>query len=172
MEWSFSGFDLIPLRRAELPAEATCNFCLIDLKESAKMTNETSPETNAFLADVANKLESAASNLESGVNATGAAVGGWASKYANANFASKLAYTACYTFSYGVCFPIFVACHYVPKNNSLVGGLVDGSASANSSVDQFMERARAARLARREQDEMSKEYNEIAEDGAGALNFS
>ncbi len=133
------------------------------------MTNETSPETNAFLADVADKLESAASNLEAGVGATSAAIGGWTSKYANANFASKLAYTACYTFSYGVCFPIFVACHYIPKNNSLVDGLVDGGASANTSVDQFMERARAGRLARKEQDLMSSEYSEIAEDGAGAL---
>ncbi len=133
------------------------------------MANETSPETNAFLADVADKLESAAANLEAGVGATSAAVGGWTSKYANANFASKLAYTACYTFSYGVCFPIFVACHYIPKNNSLVDGFVDGGASANSSVDQFMERARSGRLARDEQDEISKEYSEIVEDGAGAL---
>ncbi len=133
------------------------------------MTNETSPETNAFLADVADKLESAASNLEAGVGATSAAIGGWTSKYANANFTSKLAYTACWTFSYGVCFPIFVACHYIPKNNSLVDGLVDGGASANTSVDQFMERAKAGRLARNEQDPMSSEYSEIVEDGAGVL---
>ena len=133
------------------------------------MANETSQETNAFLADVADKLESAAANLQAGAGATSAAVGDWTSKYANANFASKLAYTACYTFSYGVCFPIFVACHYIPKNNSLVEGLVDGGASANSSVDQFMERARSGRVARHEQDEISREYSEIVEDGAGAL---
>ncbi len=136
------------------------------------MTNETSPETNAFLADVADKLESAASNLEAGVGATSAAIGGWTSKYANANFASKLAYTACYAFSYGVCFPIFVACHYVPKNNSLVDGLMDGGASANASVDQFIERATTGRRVRKEQDSMSSEYSEIAEDGAGALELT
>ena len=62
------------------------------------MANETSQETNAFLADVADKLESAAANLQAGAGATSAAVGDWTSKYANANFASKLAYTACYTF--------------------------------------------------------------------------
>ena len=136
------------------------------------MTNETSPETNAFLADVADKLESAASNLEAGVGATSAAIGDWTSKFANANFASKLAYTACYAFSYGVCFPIFVACHYVPKNNSLVDGLMDGGASANASVDQFIERATTGRRVRKEQDSMSSEYSEIAEDGAGALELT
>jgi hypothetical protein len=133
------------------------------------MTNETTHETNAFLADVADKLESAASNLEAGVGATSAAIGGWTSKYANANFASKLAYTACYTLSYGVCFPIFVASHYIPKNNSLVEGLVDGSASANSSADQFLERVKSGRLAAEPNDLASEEISEIVEAGAGAL---
>ena len=133
------------------------------------MANETVHETNAFLADVADKLESAASNLEAGVGATSAAIGGWTSRYANANFASKLAYTACYTLSYGVCFPIFVACHYIPKNNSLVEGLVDGGASASSSVDQFLERAKSGRLAGDQNDLASEEISEIVEAGAGAL---
>ncbi len=129
------------------------------------MANETTPETNAFLSDVADKLESAASNLESGVGATTAAVGDWGNKYLNANFASKLAYTACYTLSYGVCFPIFVACHYIPKNNSLVEGLVDGGASANQSADQMLERIKANRLARKQ----TSEFSEVVEDGVGAL---
>ena len=133
------------------------------------MANETTPETNAFLSDVADKLESAASNLESGAGATSAAIGDWSNKYLNANFASKLAYTACYTLSYGVCFPVFVACHYIPKNNSLVEGLVDGGASANQSVDQFMERARANRLARKNAAEELREFSEVIEDGVGAL---
>ena len=133
------------------------------------MANETTPETNAFLSDVADKLESAASNLESGVGATTAAVGDWSNKYLNANFASKLAYTACYTLSYGVCFPIFVACHYIPKNNSLVEGLVDGGASANQSVDQMLERVKANRLARKQTSDSSREFSEVVQDGVGAL---
>ncbi len=136
------------------------------------MSNETSPETKAFMADIADKFESVASNLEAGVGSTSAAVDGWTSKYVSANFASKLAYTACYAFSYGVCFPVFVACHYIPKNNSLVDGLVDGGAYANTQVDEFIKKAKAGRLARKERDPMSSEYSEIAEDGAGALELT
>jgi hypothetical protein len=142
---------------------------LFKLKENLQMAHETTPETNAFLSDVANKLESAASNLESGVGTTSAAVEDWSHKYLNANFASKLAYTACYTLSYGVCFPIFVACHYVPKSNSLVEGLVDGGASANQSVDQMLERIKANRLTRKQASESFQEFSEIVEDGVGCL---
>jgi hypothetical protein len=133
------------------------------------MSNEATPETNAFLSDVADRLESAASNLEAGAQSVNAAATNWSEKYLNANFASKLAYTACYTLSYGVCFPIFVACHYIPKNNSLIEGLVDGGASANESVDQMMERIKANRLARKEAAETSDEFSEIIENGLGAL---
>ena len=133
------------------------------------MSSATTPETNAFLSDVADKLESAASNLEAGVAATTAAAGNWSKSYLNANFASKMAYTACYTLSYGVCFPIFVACHYIPKNTSLVEGLVDGGASANASVDQFLDRAKVSQVARNESAEASKEFAEVIEAGVGAL---
>ena len=133
------------------------------------MANESTPETNAFLSDMADKFESAASNLETTVGATSAAVGDWSNKYVNANFASKMAYTACYTLAYGVCFPIFVACHYVPKNNSLVEGLMDGGADANHSVDQMLERARANRLERKRASQESSEFSEVVEDGVGAL---
>ena len=131
------------------------------------MNNPAAPETNAFLSDVADKLETAAANLESGVNSAGATIGNWSDKYMNSNFASKLAYTACYSLSYGICFPIFVACHYVPKNNSLVEGFVDGAASANVSVDKTLERFRSSRLASGEA--VADEFSEVVEDGVGCL---
>ena len=131
------------------------------------MNNPAAPETNAFLSDVADKLETAAANLESGVNSASATIGNWSDKYMNSNFASKLAYTACYSLSYGICFPIFVACHYVPKNNSLVEGFVDGAASANVSVDKTLERFRSSRLASGEA--VADEFSEVVEDGVGCL---
>lgn len=131
------------------------------------MNNPTTPDTNAFLADVADKLESAAANLETGINSATSAIGSWSDKYMNGNFASKMAYTACYSLSYGICFPIFVACHYVPKNNSFVEGLADGAASANASVDKTIERFQSSRLANR--DSASDEFKEVVEDGVGCL---
>lgn len=131
------------------------------------MNNPTAPETNAFLSDVADKLESAASNLEAGMNSATAAMGSWSDKYMNANFASKLAYTACYSLSYGVCFPVFMACHYIPKNNSLVEGLVDGAASANASADKTLARFQTGRLQRR--DPLTGEFEEVVQDGVGCL---
>lgn len=133
------------------------------------MANESTPETNAFLSDVADKLESAASHLETSVGETTAAVSDWSNKYMNANFASKMAYTACYTLAYGVCFPIFVACHYVPKNNRLVEGLVDGGVDANHSVDQMLEKAKARRQDRKQASQESREFSDVVEDGVGAL---
>lgn len=132
------------------------------------MSNETTTETSAFLADVANKLESAAANLESEAGAAQDAATGAASPYLNSSFASKLVYTACYSLSYGICFPIFVASHYIPKNNSLVEGLADGSAAANQSVDQFIERTKNA-LSGKKSPAAYNEFADVIEDGAGAL---
>lgn len=132
------------------------------------MSNDTTVETNAFLADVANKLESAAANLESGSTSTCTSSGCESNRYLNAGFASKLVYTACYTLSYGVCFPIFVASHYVPKNNSLVEGLSDGSAAANQSVDKFIERTKNV-LAGKKSPAGYDEFSDVVEDGVGAL---
>lgn len=87
----------------------------------------------------------------------------------NASFPSKLVYTACYTLSFGICFPVFAVCHYIPKNNRFVEGLIDGQASANQSVNDLLARAKANRLSRQEATEQSQEKEWIVEAGAGAL---
>lgn len=84
-------------------------------------------------------------------------------------FGSKVVYTACYTLSYGVCFPIFMACRYIPKNNELVNGLVDGGASANHAVDEMMDRAEQWRLARREASERAAQESACVDSGVEVL---
>lgn len=130
------------------------------------MLNQSPTEnTQAFLSGVADEMEAQASKLES---SNGAALHGSSAKsgrYFDTQFFSKMAYTACYTFSYGVCFPVFLACRYVPKNNELVNGLVDGGASANRAVDEMMDRASEWRLSRRE----AAERAEVVDAGAEAL---
>jgi hypothetical protein len=133
------------------------------------MVKAVSPETTVFLSDVADTLESAASNMESNTGESGAGCQPRKSGNSNAGFASKMAYTTCYTLSYGLCFPIFLACHYIPKNNSFVEGLVEGGASANQSVDEMMEISKANRLARQQSRDKSTDFSEIIAEGTDAL---
>jgi hypothetical protein len=80
-----------------------------------------------------------------------------------------MVYTACYTLSYGVCFPIFMACKYIPKNNEIVNGLIDGGASANHAVDEMMARAQQWRLARNEAAEAAETEEQCVTSGVDAL---
>ena len=134
------------------------------------MDQSPAQETQAFLSSVADEMESQAAKLES---SNGAALNGKSSgkstRGLDTQFASKMVYTACYTLSYGVCYPVFLACRYIPKNNELVNGLVDGGVSANRAVDEMMVRAAEWRLARREAADQANQEAEVVDAGAEAL---
>ena len=133
------------------------------------MDQTASHDTQEFLAGVADQMEAQAAKLEASNGAVDLGPSSKSGRYFDAQFASKMVYTACYTLSYGICFPIFAACRYIPKNNELVNGLVDGGVSANHAVDDMMQRAEQWRLARREAAERGEQEAEILESGADAL---
>ena len=55
----------------------------------------------------------------------------------SSHFASRLVYTTCYTFSYGVVFPAMLLARAVPSNNAAVRGLREGAQAARHKVDQL-----------------------------------
>jgi hypothetical protein len=64
-------------------------------------------------------------------------------------FLSRLAYTTGYAVSYGVVFPTLFVAQTVPKDNTLVHGLIDGAHAARDSVsarEEFVEDAREGSL--------------------------
>ena len=56
---------------------------------------------------------------------------------ASSLFASRFVYTACYTVSYGVVFPVMLLARSIPQNNSAVRGLIDGAQAAIHKAEQF-----------------------------------
>lgn len=130
------------------------------------MDQMASPDLQATLSDVADKMEAAAAALE-GAGGDMADPSRPMGKYVQ--FGSKMVYTACYTLSYGVCFPLFFACRYVPKNNELVNGFIDGGASASHAVDEMMARAEEWRTARREAAEAAEAEEQVVTSGVDAL---
>ena len=133
------------------------------------MDQTTSQDTQEFLSGVANELDAQASKMEAANGAVDTGASCKTGRRIDAQFASKMVYTACYTLSYGICFPIFAVCRYIPKNNELVNGLIDGGVSANHSVDEMMERAKKWRLARCDAAEHAEEEAEMMDSGADAL---
>lgn len=131
------------------------------------MDQSPASDLQATLSDVADKMEAKACELES---ANGSVASGASSAATSVlQFGSKMVYTACYTLSYGVCFPVFVACKYIPKNNEIVNGLIDGGASASHAVDEMMARAEQWRLARREAVEDAETEEQCVTSGVDAL---
>jgi hypothetical protein len=55
-------------------------------------------------------------------------------------FLSRVAYTTCYSISYGVVFPCLLLARAVPKDNAVVHGLVDGARAAIDRVDEWQAR--------------------------------
>src|SRR5580704_7849108 len=49
---------------------------------------------------------------------------------ATSRFVSRLVYTTCYTFSYGVIFPAALVARAIPRDNVAVQGLIDGAQAA------------------------------------------
>jgi hypothetical protein len=126
------------------------------------------PETQAFLLDVADKMESAAANLESQNGVASHSAPAEKTNYMSAEFGRKILYTSSYMLSYGVCFPVFAVCRYIPKNNEFVHGLVDGSEAANKAVDQLRLSAKERRGQRQKTLDKSMESN-IMQSGISAL---
>jgi hypothetical protein len=56
-------------------------------------------------------------------------------------FMSRLVYTTCYTLSYGVVFPTVFLAHSIPKNNTVIQGLIDGAQAAILKVDELHDSA-------------------------------
>ena len=52
-------------------------------------------------------------------------------------FLNRLTYTTFYTISYGVVFPSLLVAHWVPKENALVHGLIDGGWAARDAVTEM-----------------------------------
>eukprot|EP00475_Leptophrys_vorax_P030736 TRINITY_DN46255_c0_g1_i1.p2 TRINITY_DN46255_c0_g1~~TRINITY_DN46255_c0_g1_i1.p2 ORF type:complete len:134 (-),score=12.43 TRINITY_DN46255_c0_g1_i1:95-496(-) len=130
------------------------------------MDQIATPDLQSTLSDVADKMEAAAAALD-GSGGDAADPSRPLGKYVQ--FGSKMVYTACYTLSYGVCFPIFLASKYVPKNNELVNGLIDGGISASHAADEMMARAEEWRLARREAAEAAEAEEQVVTSGVDAL---
>jgi hypothetical protein len=62
-------------------------------------------------------------------------------------FLSRLMYTTCYTFSYGLVFPTALLAKSIPANNAVVHGFVDGAQAAIEMVDQLRHQHLAAAAA-------------------------
>jgi hypothetical protein len=50
--------------------------------------------------------------------------------------AAKCVYSACFTVSYGVVFPVMLLARMVPQNNEAVRAMIDGAHAAIRKVDQ------------------------------------
>jgi hypothetical protein len=63
-------------------------------------------------------------------------------------FLSRLMYTTCYAFSYGLVFPTALLVKSIPANNAVVHGFVDGAQAAKEMVEQLRQQPLAAAAAR------------------------
>lgn len=128
---------------------------------------ETTQEKNpqAFLNEVADAMDAAADQMDSSANGRPAALTTTNGEIWQPKFAQKLIYTSCYTFSFGVCFPTFLLCRYIPKNNSLVQGMIEGGAAAQRDVDAWLAKVQESKQRAAE----AKEDADVADVGAAAL---
>ena len=128
---------------------------------------ETVQEKNpqAFLNDVADAMDAAADQMDSSANGQPAALTTTNGEIWQPKFAQKLIYTSCYTLSFGVCFPTFLLCRYVPRNNPLIQGMMDGSAAATRDVDAWLAKVQDSKQRAAE----AKEDAVVADMGAAAL---
>lgn len=124
------------------------------------MEQYSDPSSQSFLNNVADAMDAAADRMELAVVGSTESAGtraNWA-----ANFPQKLVYSSCYSLSFGVCFPVFLAARYVPKDNAFVKGIIAGSSAASADVDAWLARAAAKQAA-------TAEETELSDQGAAAL---
>ena len=62
---------------------------------------------------------------------------------------SRMIYGTCYYFSFGIAFPTLLVVGWLPKNNPVYHGLVDGGRAANDAVLQRSERHAIRQIADR-----------------------
>ena len=105
------------------------------------MTDSTT-QTKAIdpLGAVADAMQKAAASVQSAV---GQGISGASQVTSEALpraglFLNRFVYTACYTVSYGVVFPVALVALSVPRNNAFVQGIVDGSKAARHKVDDVL----------------------------------
>lgn len=111
------------------------------------MDQNTSHDTQAFLTNVADQMDAKAAQMEASHSAPDDSEAAVRSAF-DAQFGSKMVYTACYSLSYGICFPIMMACHWIPRNNEFVRGLSDGSAAASTAADKKLQQFHQWRLSK------------------------
>jgi len=132
------------------------------------MDQDTSRDTQEFLTNVADQMEAKAAQMDAGNGIMDDSEASVRSGF-DAQFGSKIVYTACYSLSYGICFPILMACHWIPKNNQIVRGLVDGGASANKAADQKLQQFHEWRQSKIAAADEALEKEECVESGVEAL---
>ena len=101
-------------------------------------TVQTNDQT--FLNNVADAIDAAANRLESEANGCLTTLKSNTDGAYSSKFPQKIVYSTCYTLSFGVCFPVFLLCRYVPKENSLVRGMIDGGTAANQQATDWLAR--------------------------------
>jgi hypothetical protein len=79
--------------------------------------------------------------------------------------ASRTVYRSCYAISYTIVFPTVFLASFIPRNNPVVQGLIDGATVARESVGEIQAR-RATRSAERKR---AREEGEIVMHGVEAL---
>jgi hypothetical protein len=132
------------------------------MSEAVQMHEQT------FLNNVADAIDSAATRLESEANGCLTNLKSTTNAIYSPKFPQKVVYSTCYTLSFGVCFPVFLVCRYVPKNNSLVRGMIDGGTAASNHVSEWLARRQEDKqeAAERMEEKMCEEAGSVAMSGA------
>jgi hypothetical protein len=60
---------------------------------------------------------------------------------AASQFVSQAVYKTCYSISFGAVLPVVLLARFVPRNNALVDGLIDGTHAAIDFADQIKSRS-------------------------------
>jgi hypothetical protein len=88
--------------------------------------------TQEQLNRVAQALNTAAQAVRAGVGDARTSAEAMAANTSQA--ASKVVYATCYYLSYGVVFPTVLVASYIPTNNPIAHGLIDGAHAAAEAV--------------------------------------
>jgi hypothetical protein len=129
------------------------------------MSEPVQTHEQTFLHNVADAIDSAANRLESEANGVLTNIKSSTASIYSPKFPQKIVYSTCYTLSFGVCFPVFLVCRYVPKNNPLVRGMIDGGTAASNHVSEWITRRQEAK---QDADEASEE-KQVTESGSIAM---
>lgn len=99
---------------------------------STQQAEPAKPVTEEQLGRVAQALNMAAQAVRDGMGDARARAESVAAGTSQAT--SKVVYAACYYLSYGVVFPTVLVASYIPTNNPICHGLIDGAQAAAEAV--------------------------------------